>query len=81
MVSLIAPDGTARFRPSSSTPPPPINGGTFYYCPWAERSGKGRVSLTRCAGPGIVSGYRGSRFRTQRKYRAHWRRYHSKDVS
>jgi hypothetical protein len=57
-------------------PPEPKRGGTFLYCPWEEREVKsaGRVTFWSC---GMVRRrYSGTRFRTLRAYRRHWRRDH-----
>ena len=53
-------------------PPEPKRGGTFFYCPWTERA-PGQVSV--CGG--VQHGYVGTRFRSPKKYRRHWRQAHA----
>lgn len=61
-----------------SEPPEPKRGGTFLYCPWNERQAgtDGRVSHWYC-GVLKVGWATGTRFRTPRAYRRHWRRCHA----
>lgn len=54
--------------------PLPVRGGTFFYCPWQERSRPG--ALISC-GRARVGWATGTRFRTARAYRRHWRRHHA----
>lgn len=61
------------YKPVSREAPEPIRGGTFFYCPWAERIPRGAVSC----GAGHVGWATGTRFRTARAFRRHWRRFHS----
>jgi hypothetical protein len=46
------------------TVPEPKRGGTFFYCPWAERH---RGGASMCLG----------KFRKASKFRRHWRRAHA----
>jgi hypothetical protein len=52
--------------------PDPIRGGTFFYCPWIERLSGG----LRSCGVGHVTWATGTRFRSARAYRRHYRRCH-----
>jgi hypothetical protein len=56
-----------------SEPPEPKRGGTFLYCPWTMTEGRHR---TRHSCGAVFHGYTGTRFRTLRAYRRHWRRTH-----
>jgi hypothetical protein len=51
------------------SPPDPVRGGTFFYCPWQERR---PGSAASCGGM-----RRGTRFRTASAYRRHWNRWHA----
>jgi hypothetical protein len=58
-----------------SEPPEPKRGGTFLYCPWTMTEAKsGRRAHYSCGA--VFRGYAGTRFRTPRAYRRHWRRCH-----
>jgi hypothetical protein len=50
--------------------PPPIRGGTFLYCPWETRPGPARGSVN------CYKGNKRTRFRTESKYRQHYRKHH-----
>ncbi len=55
--------------------PEPRHNGTFYYCPYrVEEQHGGGISVTTCGMK--YHSYTGSRFRTEKAYRRHWRRYH-----
>lgn len=57
--------------------PPPRRGGTFLICPWiVSEDFPGGVRVTWCA-----QGRRGTRFRTMKAYRRHWRRYHADEAA
>lgn len=58
--------------------PPPIRGGTYFYCPWNEtvrETAGGRVTHWAC-GVLHVGWATGTRFRTEKAYRRHYRRDH-----
>jgi hypothetical protein len=55
--------------------PLPIRGGTYLYCPWRKRIPYGVMSC----GVGHVGWATGTRFRTERAYRRHWRQHHLGD--
>lgn len=57
-----------------SEPPEPKRGGTFLYCPWTTVEAEDGVTYWWCGWS--HSQYTGSRFRTLRAYRRHWRRRH-----
>jgi hypothetical protein len=52
--------------------PEPVRGGTFFYCPWQKKIPHG---LESC-GIGHVGWATGTRFRTAKAYRRHYRRCH-----
>jgi hypothetical protein len=56
--------------------PVPVRGGTYLYCPWRKRVPNGVMSC------GVLrAGWAtGTRFRTPRAYRRHWRRCHLGEV-
>lgn len=56
--------------------PNPIRGGTFYYCPWEERPRPGTVVSCGIRKPGWATG---TRFRTDRAYRHHYRKDHAQE--
>jgi hypothetical protein len=56
--------------------PLPIRGGTFLYCPWRKKIPHGVMSC----GIGHVGWATGTRFRTPKAYRRHWRRCHLGDL-
>lgn len=56
--------------------PLPVRGGTFLYCPWRKEIPHGVMSC----GAGRVGWATGTRFRTPRAYRRHWRRCHLGDA-
>lgn len=51
--------------------PPPKHGGTFFYCPWTEFNAA-TAAVNWCA-----RSWRGSRFRTAKAARRHFRRHHA----
>lgn len=54
------------------TIPAPIRGGTFHYCPWSQPI-PGGVEVCGVRKAGWATG---TRFRTARAYRRHYRRHH-----
>jgi hypothetical protein len=56
--------------------PVPIKGGTYLYCPWQKEVPNGAMS---CGVP-RVGWATGTRFRTLKAYRRHWRRHHLGDL-
>jgi hypothetical protein len=54
-----------------TTVPEPRHGGTFFYCDWQHRPAPGTVTFC------WRSKRHGTRFRTARAYRRHWRRHHA----
>lgn len=59
--------------------PPPKCGGTFFYCPWTERTVKraGAVTVSWCGAGSKYGVAVPARFRSETAYRRHFRRAHS----
>lgn len=56
--------------------PEPVRGGTYLYCPWRKKVPDG-IMACGVLRPGWATG---TRFRTTRAYRRHWRRHHLGDL-
>jgi hypothetical protein len=56
--------------------PLPVRGGTFLYCPWRKKVPDG-IMACGVLRPGWATG---TRFRTPKAYRRHWRRCHLEDL-
>lgn len=59
----------------ASPVPEPKRGGTYLICPWIVSEGiPGGVRVTWCA-----QGRKGTRFRSAKAFRRHWRRHHMEE--